>query len=339
MIATTVITLFESPPDGGLFLVTLFTLVMAFRYSLRIARSSIRGESCVSDVAKLSVLGLFCGFCAVGRMGLVFVSWARSLDVGYHYLPYRYMHFGVYWTFLAVFLSLCCFLFGYLALHAKQIQASRVGRLLIRFRWLLFGGAVAAYAVIMYWISTPRGEDWESALARLETTPGFDAIDEPDEVLLYRVKHVRMDPFDRDNFYPGYETPMDIREKGEDEQIAQRFRRFRFSSYVEKLDPKAAKDGLDDLFVYAADSWASHNATFMLRFVGKHSVVDVWLSEYGEMDIFSSQMLSDIPHILAFSKPYEDLMINGDERSYKFLIEGNRSLGRWSERLDRLEIE
>lgn len=334
-------TLFETPPDLGLFLVIAFISWMTFRYGVRIGKRSLSGETDYRSFLKLFALCVLGGFSALARFALIFDEWARTSEIfgGTDAFPLYWMtQRGVFWIYLTLWVSGFGVAIGYIVLNLGSIEKSRLGGALIRWRWKI-GILVALVAI---GLGTYKGSvrpmlNRDSLLKEFESTQGIDAYRNPLEVRLYRVHQESLYDYRHFNRWVRNEDCETLRlEREAWKEHAPNYRGFRFEKETELLAPACLKSKLDEFYVYRSRPFDTLNADYLIRFVGETSILDIWLSDNSEVDLFTNKLMSDVPDALRFSRPYLDLMERSEGGGLKYHAFGEHVLELWVNRLVRL---
>lgn len=340
-LASTSHSLVSSSSDFGLFLLSALIAFMTLRYGIRIGRSSLHGELDYGTFLKLFALCLFGGLSAVGRFAYIFSEWGRASEIfGWdnQFPLYAATGGGVYWIYVVIAVSSFGVAVGFICLNFGEIEKSRLGGFLIRWRWPI--GIVAA--AVLIGLGAYRGVvkpmlNRNSLLKEFESTQGIDAYRNPKEVRLYRVY--------RENYYD-YQYRY-VSDKGEEaerlqlekeawEKVSDNYRGYRFEKTTELLDADDLKSKLDELYVYGSGSSGREQADYLIRFVGETSVLDLWLSDNSDIRIFTNKLMYDVPDSLSFSRPYQDIMQQSVGVGLKYHAFGEYVLELWINRIERI---
>lgn len=246
---------------------------------------------------------------------------------------------GVYWIYVVIAVSAISVVIGFLGLNLGSIEKSRVGGLLIRWRWPI---AILAGTVLIS-LGTYREVvrpmlNRASLLKEFEGTQGIDAYRNPLEVRLYKV--YRENPYNYPPSPYGNEEEAAKRlqlEKEAWDNVSDHYLGFKFDKTTELLDPDCLKSSLDELYVYSSRSFDTLNVDYLIRFVGETSVLDIWLGDRDEINIFTNKLMFDVHDALTFSRPYRDLMEQSVGRGLKYHALGEHVLELWVNGLERLE--
>lgn len=334
--------LVESSPDLGLFSLSVAIVWLTFRYGVRIARSSLKGELDYRSMLKLFGLCLFGCIAALARFALIFYEWARASEImGWEdrFPLYWFTQLGVYWIYVTAMVSSLGVVVGLICLYLGAIEKTKIGGWLIRLRWVI----VLIAGTLVFGLGSYHGVvrpymNKATLLQEFEGTIGIDAYRNPVEVRLYTVYHEK--PYGWNRYSVWDEEEERERRRLEEEswaKVSENYRGFRFEKETELLDPEFLKIKLDELYFFSAGALSTRPTHYLIRFVGETSVLDIWLGDNEKADIFTNVLMSDVPDALSFSRPYLDVMERTVGGGLKYHAFGDHVLELWVKRIKRLE--